>query len=167
MIRETEDYECDTAEKIVKDENIYKFYIHGGENNLIFSRMPQLSQDDKQEIARGVPSSYSQGDPESRPFLIPLSDEEAEEGIPLVLYNLLGRLISSNYDTKYYDDPLGEKPYLHSIEAFEPEFERKRLQVTEKFDETGLLYLYDHGLNLAEDILCLMLSKLLIFTFWT
>jgi len=151
-IRGTEDYECDTSEKTIKEENHYSFYVHGGEQNLILSRKSYLSPDDKLEIARGVPTSYTHGDPETRPLLVPIPEENAEEGLSLVLYNLFGRLVPSNYTTKFYDDPTQQKQFLHSIEAYSTDFERKRLQVTEKFDETGLLYIYEHGLNFIRDI---------------
>lgn len=152
QIRGTEDYECDADNKVIKDENRYKFYIHGRKDYLILTKKPVLSSDELRDISRGMPSSYSAGDPEERFFLIPLPEEVEDEGLPLILFNLFGRIIPDNYQTKSFSDPVGELGTLFETEKFKEEFDRYRLKVTEQFDETGFLYYYEHGIRLAQDV---------------
>jgi hypothetical protein len=152
QIRGTEDFECDAARKVIKDENRYRFYIHGHKDYLILTKKPTLSEDELLDISRGVPSSYSAGDPDERPFLIPLPEEVEDEGLHMIFFNLFGRIVPDNYQRRSIPDPAGERRELFKTEKFREEFERDRLSVTEQFDETGFLYHYEHGINLAQDV---------------
>jgi hypothetical protein len=163
QLRGTLDYECDNSKKLIKESNVYKFYIHGHPKYLILSKKSVLSKEEYLDISRGMPSSYSSGNPETRPYLMPISDDEQYEGFSLILYNLLGRLIPGNYQTKLIRDPAGEKDILYQTETFTEEFERSRLKVTERYDDNGLLFHYEHGINMTSDVP--LLNQLLVSYF--
>lgn len=159
-IRGTEDYECNPAYKKVTDENVMRFYImEGDDRSLILSRKPELDTNLKQSILLKKWKSRNSEQAENAGYSIKLPDiDDADnDEIHAAIYNLFGRIIKNARIDKYIPDPLDpEKKY--QVKTFSEEFERMRLNVLDRFDESGLYFCYDHGIDLKKN--CSLLNEL-------
>jgi hypothetical protein len=152
-IRGTEDYECNPAKKIIENENVFRFYIHkGNAKALILSCEPELSDVARDKTLRENWKSRTPGEAKRSGYRIKLPDIEDVDsnGAPAAVYNLLGRLISTTHRSKPIEDPLDTNK-KYEVQTYTEDFERLRLGVTECFDDNGLYFSYDHGVNLAID----------------
>jgi len=146
-IRGTDDFECNPSRKRIDAEDIIDFYIHPGDKkNLILTRQDQLDPEYKTEILRATRRSVTTDQAETYGYRFPVPEIEQVENDELAsaIYNLMGRLISDNRTPKPIKDPLGDKEY--KVMTFAEGFEKLRLRVTDRADESGLYYHYRHGL---------------------
>jgi hypothetical protein len=155
IIRKTQDFECDASQKIIADENTFRFYIHGGDKCLLLSTKATLSQTEKTEVeSRSLSSARSNGDNQganAKSYRISIPEDQEDSELSVILSNLFGRLMKDNYQNKTHTHPLSGD-ILAKSDTFSDEFEQNRLSVTEKFDPDGLLFRYAHGVNLGRDV---------------
>ncbi len=153
-VRGTEDYECDPADKMIMDENMFRFFIlPGDDKHLILSRQPELNKEVRETIIWDKWQSRRAEDAETAGYKIALPELEKIEKNELsaAVYNLFGRLNNRALQEKPIPDPLDrEKSY--TVTNFNEIFERLRLEVLDRYDERGLYFHYDYGINMKVEL---------------
>ncbi len=152
-LRSTRDFECSPSDKQITDENIYRFHIHvGDQKNLILSRKRDLSREIKKKIIDDDCKSEiaREGEPAGYRITIPKQEEIEGRDLPTALYNLFGRLVQTSQEEKEIKNPF-EKGKSYQVTTFKETFKRLRLEVLERFDERGLYFHHDYGLELKKE----------------
>ncbi len=157
QLRDTQDFECDMTQKIIRDR--FRFYVHGYRDYLLLSRRPQVSDDEKEQATRAeYQSRRSTKQADKELYFIghaDMHDPEKHHPIDSGLHNLFGRIIGSAIEEKEVEPPeiAGEKkePPFKTV-AFRDDFRKTRLHILDQFDESGLLFQYEHGLDLDRQV---------------
>lgn len=132
-VRDTEDFQCRKADKVIKDESRFVFYLHGHESGLVLSRKANLKAAEVADAFNSNRASSLRAGDANYPIRLP---EDNDDRLSEVIYNLFGSLIRNAHDgTEFTDD-----------------FFQRRLKVNQRADEHGLYFDYDHGLNLEREV---------------
>lgn len=139
-LRETHDYECDPSKKRILSKNVFHLYIHGYKQGLILSTSKNLTPDQKRQCFE-MYRSQSQSETGRSAYFIAKPERRSFHPLDKAVYNLLCYLLPDTREEK-----------ADGTIDFREDFERLRLEIREKFDEHGLFFRYDHGLNLSSEV---------------
>jgi hypothetical protein len=150
-IRGTEDYECDQANKKITDEDVTRLFIHRSPDDhaLILSRQRELPDEVKRAIVHEDRRSRDERYAETAGYRIglPVGDISEDDELSSAVYNLMGRLIPSTHARREIADP-ANKSKRYTVESFTEDFEKLRLRVLERYDDSGLFFHYENGVDL-------------------
>lgn len=146
VLRGTEDFECDPSRKRINEDDVFQFYIHRFDGKLYLSCQSKINEEN---LVDG--RSIHARDADRAAYLISNHDYVEGSNISDALYNLLGRLDGNCRSKKTIESPLDRTRVVDTV-TFNEDFEKRRQEVLQRADDSGLSYYYEHGVSLDTEI---------------